>query len=112
MPNLPDLKDIAFLVLSAFTLVSAGGDAFSRRILYSAFSLLGTFAGAAGLFVMLSSDFVAVTQVLIYVGGILVWIVFAVMLTNRIGDVKVSNQSVNYKVAVPTIAAVAIFLIS
>jgi NAD(P)H-quinone oxidoreductase subunit 6 len=112
MPNLPDLKDIAFLVLSLFTLASAGGVAFSRRILYSAFSLLGTFAGAAGLFVLLSSDFVAVTQVLIYVGGVLILVVFAVMLTNKIGDVKVSNETVNYKVAVPLVAGVAIFLIS
>lgn len=109
---MPDLKDLAFLGISAFTLVSAAGVAFSRRILYSAFSLLGTFAGAAGLFVLLSSDFIAVTQVLIYVGGILVLIVFAVMLTSKIGDVKLSNQVVNYKVAVPIAGAVAIFLIS
>ncbi len=112
MPNLPGLKDIAFLILSLFTIASAGGVAFSRRILYSAFSLLGTFAGAAGLFVLLSSDFVAVTQVLIYVGGILVLIVFAVMLTNKIGDIRVTNESVNYKVGVPIVAGLAIFLIS
>jgi NAD(P)H-quinone oxidoreductase subunit 6 len=109
---MPSLRDLAFLGISAFTLVSAAGVAFSRKVLYSAFSLLGTFAGAAGLFVLLSSDFVAVTQVLIYVGGILVLIVFAVMLTNKIGDVKLSNQVVNYKVAVPFAAAIAILLIS
>ncbi|HEX5038248.1 MAG TPA: NADH-quinone oxidoreductase subunit J [bacterium] len=109
---MPSLQDLAFLGISAFTLASAAGVAFSRKVLYSAFSLLGTFAGAAGLFVLLSSDFIAVTQVLIYVGGILVLIVFAVMLTNKIGDVKLSNQSVNYKVAVPFAAAIAILLIS
>jgi NAD(P)H-quinone oxidoreductase subunit 6 len=109
---MPSLQDLAFLGVSAFTLVSAAGVAFSRKILYSAFSLLGTFAGAAGLFVMLSSDFVAVTQVLIYVGGILVLIVFAVMLTNKIGDVNLTNQVVNYKVAVPIAGAIAILLIS
>lgn len=112
MPDLPNLKDIAFLILAVFTIGSAGGVAFSQRILYSAFSLLGTFGGAAGLFVLLSSDFVAVTQVLIYVGGILVLIVFAVMLTNKVGDVKVSNQTVNYKVAVPIVGGIAVFLIS
>lgn len=109
---MPSLNDIAFLAIAGFTVASAAGVAFSRKVLYSAFSLLGTFAGAAGLFVMLSSDFIAVTQVLIYVGGILILIVFAVMLTNKIGDVKLSNQAINYKVAVPLTAGIAIALIS
>ena len=39
-------------------------------------------------------DFVAVVQVLIYVGGILILILFAVMLTHRIADVRISNRSV------------------
>jgi NADH-quinone oxidoreductase subunit J len=111
MPNIP-LKDIAFLVISAFTLLSAGGVAFSRRIVYSGFSLLGTFAGAAGLFILLSSDFVAVTQILIYVGGILILILFAIMLTANIGDVNITNQSVNYKIAVPIVGGIALFLIT
>lgn len=105
-------KDLAFLAIAAFTVASAGGVAFSRKVLYSAFSLLGTLAGIAGLFVFLSSDFLAMTQVLIYVGGILILIIFAVLLTNKIGDVKLTNQTINYKVAVPLTATVAIFLIS
>ena len=40
--------------------------------MYSAFSLLFTFFGVAGLYVLLQADFLAVTQILIYVGGILV----------------------------------------
>ena len=106
------MKDVAFLVLSMFTLASAAGVTFSRRIIYSGFSLLGTLAGVAGLFVLLSSDFVAVTQVLIYVGGVLILILFAVMLTSHIGDVGVTNQSINYKVGVPIVAGLAFFLIS
>jgi len=112
MLDLPNLKDIAFVLISVFTIGSACGVAFSRRILYSAFSLLGTFAGAAGLFVLLSSDFIAVTQILIYVGGVLILIVFAVLLTSKIGDVKASNQTVNYKVAVPIVGGLALFMIS
>jgi NADH-quinone oxidoreductase subunit J len=109
---MPSLKDLVFLALSAFTLVSAAGVAFSRKIVYSGFSLLGTFAGAAGLFVLLSSDFISITQLLIYVGGVTVLVLFAIMLTSKIGDVKLTNQSVNYKVAVPIIGGLAIFLIS
>ncbi len=109
---MPNLKDAAFLILASFTLISAAGVAFSRKIVYSGFALLGTFGGAAGLFVLLSSDFVAVTQVLIYVGGITVLILFAIMLTTQIGDVKLTNASINYKVAVPVVGGLAIFLIS
>jgi len=67
--------------------------AFSRNIIYSAFSLLGTFAGVAGLYIFLGADFVAGVQLLIYVGGILVLILFAVMLTHRITDVEITNRA-------------------
>lgn len=109
---MPDAKDLAFLLLAGFTVLSAVGVAFSRRILYSAFSLLGTLVGTAGLFILLSSDFIAVTQILIYVGGVVVLLIFAVMLTSRIGDVKISNMTVNYKVGIPIAGGIAVFLIS
>src|SRR6202158_6411924 len=83
-----------FYLVAALTVVSAAGVAFSRNIVYSAFALMGSFMGVAGLYVFLAADFVAVIQVLIYVGGILVLILFAVMLTHRIADVRVSNRSV------------------
>src|SRR5262249_21749117 len=71
---------LVFYLLAAITVGSAVGVAFSNNIVYSAFALMGTLLGAAGLFVLLAADFVAVIQVLIYVGGILVLMLFAVML--------------------------------
>lgn len=100
-----DARDLAFWALAAVSVVSGAGVAFSRNILYSSFSLLGAFLGVAGLYVLLSADFLAVTQVLIYVGGVLVLILFAVMLTARIGDVRISNASVGLLPA--TLATVA-----
>ncbi len=85
---------IVFYLIAGITVVSAAGVAFSRNIVYSAFSLVGTFGGVAGIYVMLGADFVAAVQVLIYVGGILVLILFAVMLTHRIADVHITNRSV------------------
>jgi NADH-quinone oxidoreductase subunit J len=82
-----------FYLIALITVVSAGMVAFSRNIIYSAFSLLGTFMGVAGLYVFLGADFVAAAQVLIYVGGILVLILFAVMLTHRITDVAITNRA-------------------
>jgi NAD(P)H-quinone oxidoreductase subunit 6 len=104
------LGDAIFYVIAAVTVVSAAGVAFSRNIVYSAFALMGAFMGAAGLYVLLAADFVAVIQVLIYVGGILVLVLFAVMLTHRIGDVRISNRSVGRLPALLIVALVGVVM--
>ncbi|MBI5505879.1 MAG: NADH-quinone oxidoreductase subunit J [Deltaproteobacteria bacterium] len=86
--------DAMFLALAATAVIGAAGVAFSRHILYSALSLMVALFGVAGLFVTLSADFVAGVQVLIYVGGVLVITLFAVMLTQGIQNVEVSNRAV------------------
>ena len=83
-----------FYAFAAFTVLCAAGVAFSSNIVYSAFALLGTLFGVAALYVFLAADFVAGAQFLIYIGGVLVLILFAVMLTHRIADVAVSNRGV------------------
>lgn len=88
------VSSVIFYLIAAVTIGSAAIVAFSRNIIYSAFSLLGTFAGVAGLYIFLGADFVAAVQVLIYVGGIMVLILFAVMLTHRITDVQITNRTV------------------
>lgn len=83
--------DIVFYAFAFVILVSAGGVVFSKRLMYSAFSLLFTFFGVAGFYVLLHGDFIAVTQIMIYIGGILVLIIFGVMLTTRINAVEVKS---------------------
>lgn len=88
-----NVSTAVFYLIAAITIASAAMVAFSRNIIYSAFSLLGTFMGVAGIYVFLGADFVAAVQLLIYVGGILVLILFAVMLTHRITDVQITNRA-------------------
>jgi NADH-quinone oxidoreductase subunit J len=104
--------DFLFLAVAAFTVISAAGVAFSRNIVYSAFSLMGTFMAAAALYVFLAADFVAVVQVLIYVGGVLILILFAVMLTHRIADVRISNRSVGILPALGICAVVGAMMLT
>ena len=59
----------------------------SPNLVHSAVSLLITLFSVAGLYVFLYADFLAATQVVIYVGGILVLIIFGVMLTNKIDKI-------------------------
>jgi NADH-quinone oxidoreductase subunit J len=72
------------LVFGLFAFLTIGGGfvcIFERSVVRSAFALLATFSGTAGLFLLLGSDFLAMAQILIYVGGILALILFGVMLT-------------------------------
>ena len=85
---------VVFYLLAAITVGSALGVAFSDNVVYSAFALMGTLLGVAALFVLLGADFLGTVQLLVYVGGIMVLTLFAVMLTHRISDVHVSNRAV------------------
>jgi len=85
--------DLIFYLFAALTLASACVVVFSRNLLYSAFALLFTLSGVAALYGMLGADFLAVTQVLVYVGGILVLILFGVMFTQRVYDLKAEAMS-------------------
>jgi len=106
-----ELGTIIFYVIAAVVIGSAAMVAFSRNIIYSAFSLLGTFAGVAGLYVLLGADFVAGVQLLIYVGGIMIIILFAVMLTHRITDVEITNRAVGRFPALLVIALLIFLLV-
>lgn len=74
---------LAFYAFSALTLIGALAVLLTRSVLYAAFFLLLTLLGAAGLFVLASADFLAVAQIMIYVGGVLVLVIFGVMLTHK-----------------------------
>jgi len=103
------LVDAVFLLFAIMTIGGAAGTAFSRNIIYSAWSLLFAFLGVAGLYVFLGADFPAVAQVLIYVGGVLVLILFAIMLTKQIGeDPKLTNAHLQ----LPAGAALAVITVA
>ena len=102
---------VAFYLLAAFTVASALGVALAQNIVYSAFALMGALLGTAGVFVLLGADFLGVVQLLVYVGGILVLSLFAIMLTHRIADVRVSNRSVGRGVGAVLVGAVLIALV-
>lgn len=80
-----------FYVFAAITVGSAAVVVLARSLIYSAFALLFTFFGVAGLYLLLGADFLAATQLLIYVGGILVLLLFGVMLTHKIYDLDLRS---------------------
>ncbi|MFD2571321.1 NADH-quinone oxidoreductase subunit J [Spirosoma soli] len=77
------MVQIAFYAFAALTLIGALAVLLTRNVLYAAFFLLLTLLGVAGLFVLASADFLAIAQIMIYVGGVLVLVIFGVMLTHK-----------------------------
>jgi len=86
----------AFIVLSLVILIPAVIVVTSRNIVRSALSLVPTFLGVTGFYIMLQAEFVAGIQVLIYAGAITVLILFVIMLTEGGSgvDVRQMNEQV------------------
>ena len=75
------LQHILFIVFGAFTLGSGLLVVTQRNVFHAALFLILSFFGVAGLYVLLEAPFLAAVQLFIYVGGIAVLIIFAIMLT-------------------------------
>ena len=89
------MSENLFLMIAAVVIASAFWVVFSPNLIHSAVSLLFTLFSTAGLYIFLYADFIAATQVVIYVGGILVLIIFGVMLTSRIDTPSIASSSGN-----------------
>ena len=89
------MADNLFILIAALVIASAFWVVFSPNLIHSAVSLLFTLFSTAGLYIFLYADFIAATQVVIYVGGILVLIIFGVMLTSKIETPSIAASSKN-----------------
>ncbi len=103
-------ETILFYAFAGLAVGSALSVALSRNMVRSAFGLLAALFAVAGLYALSGADFLAGIQLLIYVGGILVLILFAVMLTHRISDVKLSNATAPGPLAVLVIFVLFVVL--
>jgi len=88
---------IIFYLLAALTLVSGIISVSTRQIFQAAISLLFSLIGIAGLYFWLNYQFIAAVQIVVYVGGIVVLIIFSIFLTQQAGE-KLSKQKVSRKI--------------
>ncbi|MYB65753.1 NADH-quinone oxidoreductase subunit J [Candidatus Poribacteria bacterium] len=86
------LKTFIFYGFALITIASAFAVVSVRNIVHAAFALMVTLFGVAGLYVFLQADFLAATQVIVYVGGILVLILFGVMMTSGRLEMRIHIQ--------------------
>jgi NADH:ubiquinone oxidoreductase subunit 6 (subunit J) len=85
------LVDVTFLVLAAVTIVSAIVALEAKEVVYGALALALCFVGIAGFFALLDAVFLAMFQLMVYVGAIAVLILFTVMLVRREEWLKVKE---------------------
>lgn len=77
---------IIFYILAALTLMSAVLAVSTRMIFRAAIYLLFSLIGIAGIYFWLQYEFIAAVQIIVYVGGIVVLIIFSIFLTQQAGD--------------------------
>ena len=72
---------VLFYIIGGITIFAGLGVVTTRNVVYGALFLLGALSGVAGIFVLLYAEFLALVQILIYGGAIIIVILFALMLT-------------------------------
>ncbi|MEW6192146.1 MAG: NADH-quinone oxidoreductase subunit J [Bacillota bacterium] len=100
---------IIFAALTALVLGGGLGVVLLRNVFHAAVAMVVCFLGVAGLYFSLQADFLAVIQVLIYVGAVAIIIAFAIMLTRR-GEMRDTNRFVSnyWQLALGTVVATAL----
>jgi NADH-quinone oxidoreductase subunit J len=99
-----DGSTIIFYLLAALTLVCGVLSVSTRQIFRAAIYLLFSLIGIAGLYFWLQYEFIAAVQIVVYVGGIVVLIIFSIFLTQKAGE-QLPKQKLDRKI----IAALAVF---
>ncbi len=88
-----NLSEVLFLVFGTVALVGSLLILITRNVVHAAMLLVTVLLSLAAIFVLFSADFLAVVQLLVYAGGIVVLLVFGVMLTKRKADGKLLSST-------------------
>jgi NADH-quinone oxidoreductase subunit J len=86
------IETLAFFVFAGLAIGCAAAVVLQRNPLYSAISLIGVFLSLACLYVTLASPFIAVVQILVYAGAIMVLVIFVIMLLNVEEDLQATKR--------------------
>ena len=84
-----------FYLIAAVVCISAFGVVVLRSVVHAAFSLFFCLFSVAGLYVLLAADFIAAIQLIVYVGGILILLLFGILFTTDIYRIEVRSRALN-----------------
>ncbi len=107
------VQQVVFILISAFTLISAVIVVTDRNLFRSAIALMASFLGVAGLYILLDAGFLAVAQIIVYIGAISILIIFAIMMTRRMMQTVESPfnpRPISGAIAAVAVSALLIFI--
>lgn len=106
-------QNIAFYVIAAVMVLSAIRVVTTRNVMHAALWLVIVLAGVGAQFILLAAEFVAITQVLVYLGAIIVLFLFGIMLTRtQAGDARDADHRGAVKIAALVVAAALLGLMT
>ncbi|MBX2915605.1 MAG: NADH-quinone oxidoreductase subunit J [Cyclobacteriaceae bacterium] len=100
------MEQVVLYILTGITAASALAIIFVRQVFYAALCLLACLLALAGIYGIMQAGFLAITQILIYAGGVLVLIVFAIVVTNRLEGKTMQVESHNHFVGLIVAAVI------
>lgn len=103
------VSTILFYVIAAVLIFTSLNMILSSNLVHSALFMAATFVGIAFIYLLLNADYLAIVQIMVYVGAVSILFVFGVMLTKK-DKMEDSNQFNRYKKA-GVIIAIALFLV-
>lgn len=103
------MTEIVFYLFAAIAIISSVFILFTRNILYAAFALVITLLCVAVFYIFANAEFLAVTQIMIYVGGIVVLMIFGVMLTSKASST--GSQPATTNVFMGAVVAVGMMIV-
>jgi NADH:ubiquinone oxidoreductase subunit 6 (subunit J) len=101
------MEQVVLYILTGIAAASALAIIFVRQVFYAALCLLACLLALAGIYGIMQAGFLAITQILIYAGGVLVLIVFAIVVTNRLDGKPLQVESQNRFIGFVVAAIVA-----
>lgn len=102
------ISQLVFFLVAALTLTAAFATVLLRNVFHAGLALVGAFFGVAAIYLMLEAEFLAIVQILVYVGAIAVLILFAIMLTRSL--MKSEESGINKQWAWAATAITTLFL--
>ena len=99
-------QNIAFGIIAAVVVLAALRMVTTRNVVHAALYLVAVLGGLGAQYVLLTAEFVATTQVLVYIGAVIVLFLFGIMLTRaKLGEDEEANQSRNAQIVAALTAA-------
>ena len=91
--------EIVFLIVALITLYAALEVVTTNNLIHAALWLIVALLGVAAIFILLNATFLAVVQVMVYIGAIAILLIFAIMLTRNVGKAEEDQVNKNWPVA-------------